>query len=98
VDGNLTSDGRWKYGWDAENRLVTLTTNTSVGPQQSSKFEYDWKGRWIHKQVWSNAAWSGAPSTDVKFVYDGWNFVAELNTQNSALILLKNPRLLFSAP
>ncbi|MBK8477426.1 MAG: RHS repeat protein, partial [Opitutaceae bacterium] len=22
ADGNLTSDGSWTYGWDAENRLI----------------------------------------------------------------------------
>jgi len=31
LDGNLTQDGRWTYGWDAENRLISLTPSTSVG-------------------------------------------------------------------
>ncbi|MBK8474727.1 MAG: RHS repeat protein [Opitutaceae bacterium] len=26
LDGNLTSDGRWTYGWDAENRLTLMET------------------------------------------------------------------------
>ena len=86
ADGNLTNDGRWRYTWDAENRLVTLTTNTAVGPQQSIKFEYDWKGRRIRKQVWSNATWNGTPTNDVKFVYDGWNLLAELNATNNNVI------------
>ena len=33
ADGNLATDGRWTYGWDAENRLVSLTPSTTVGPQ-----------------------------------------------------------------
>ena len=86
ADGNLTNDGRWSYAWDAENRLVTLTTNTAVGPRQSIKFEYDWQGRRIRKQVWPNASWSGTPTNDVKFVYDGWNLLAELNATNNAVI------------
>ena len=86
ADGNLTTDGRWMYGWDAENRLVTLTTNTGVGPQQSIKFEYDWKGRRIRKQVWPNTGWSGTLTSDVKFVYDGWNLLAELNATNNPVI------------
>jgi RHS repeat-associated protein len=86
ADGNLTNDGCWRYAWDAENRLVTLTTNTAVGPRQSLKFEYDWQGRRIRKQVWSNASWNGTPTNDVKFVYDGWNLLAELNATNSAVI------------
>jgi RHS repeat-associated protein len=85
-DGNLTNDGRWRYSWDAENRLISLTTNTAAGPQQSIKFEYDWRGRRIHKQVWSNPTWNGTPTNDVKFVNDGWNLLAELNSTNNSVI------------
>jgi RHS repeat-associated protein len=84
-DGNLTNDGRWIYFWDAENRLVKLTASSSIGPRNSLKFEYDWQGRRIHKQVWGNTNWNSTPTNDVKFLYDGWNLIAELNTQNSAL-------------
>src|SRR6266498_5598908 len=31
LDGNQTSDGRWNYTWDAENRLIRLLANTAVG-------------------------------------------------------------------
>ena len=86
-DGNLTQDGRWTYVWDGENRLIKMASaNPSVGPQQSFKFEYDWQGRRINKQVWSNATWNGSPAADVKFLYDGWNLLAELNTANNAVI------------
>ncbi len=85
ADGNLTSDGRWTYTWDAENRLVSLVARTSVGPQQLIKFEYDWRGRRIHKQVWNNTGGTGSPAVDVRFVYDGWNLVAILNLQSSIL-------------
>jgi len=86
ANGNLTDDGRWSYTWDAENRLVYLVANTAVGPQNSIKFEYDWQGRRIHKQVWPNTGWSGTPTNDVLFVYDGWNLLTELNATNSAVI------------
>jgi RHS repeat-associated protein len=85
ADGNLTQDGHWIYGWDAENRLVSLTPSTSYAPQVSLKFEYDSQGRRIRKQVWPNTTWSGNATNDLRFVYDGWNLLAELNTQNSAL-------------
>ncbi|HEY5912154.1 MAG TPA: hypothetical protein VJA21_16240, partial [Verrucomicrobiae bacterium] len=45
ADGNLTNDGRWYYTWDAENRLIRMATNTTVGPQISLTFEYDSKSR-----------------------------------------------------
>jgi RHS repeat-associated protein len=86
ADGNLTNDGRWRYIWDAGSRLVYLAPNTAVGPQNSIKFEYDWQGRRIHKQVWPNIGWSGTPTNDVKFLYDGWNLLAELNATNNAVI------------
>lgn len=88
ADGNLTSDGRWHYGWDAENRLVAMTNNnTSVGPQQVLHFEYDAKSRRIHKQVWGNNNGSGSPTNDLKFVYDGWNLLGDLTTANAAVRL-----------
>ena len=86
-DGNLTNDGRWTYTWDAENRLVKLSAeHCRSGRRNSLKFEYDWQGRRIHKQVWGNTNWSSTPTNDVKFVYDGWNLMAELNATNNAVI------------
>ncbi len=83
LDGNLLSDGRWNYTWDAENRLIALAARTAVGPQQSLKFEYDSKARRIRKQVWNNTTWSGDPANDVGFIYDGWNLLAESATGGS---------------
>jgi RHS repeat-associated protein len=80
LDGNLTSDGRWNYTWDAENRLVSLVANTAVGPQQSVKFEYDSKGRRIGKKIWNNLTFNGTPTLEQKFLYDGWNLIGILNS------------------
>ena len=85
LDGNLTSDGRWNYTWNAENRLVKMAVNTPIGPQLSLQFEYDSKGRRIRKQVWQNTTWTGTPSADLRFVYDGWNLISSLNQQLSPL-------------
>jgi len=86
VDGNLLTDGRWNYAWDAENRLVAMVANsTNVGPQQKLAFEYDAQGRRIHKQVWGNTAGSGSPTNDVKFLYEGWNVLATLGSSSSVL-------------
>jgi YD repeat-containing protein len=38
LDGNLTSDGRWNYTWDGENRLIEMVARTAVGPQQRLDF------------------------------------------------------------
>ena len=77
--GNLTNDGTWTLTWDAENRLVKLAAATGVGPQISLQFDYDHQGRRIRQRVWNNPTWSGNPTNDVRYVYDGWNLLASLN-------------------
>src|ERR1019366_5160491 len=72
LDGNLKTDGRWTYTWDAENRLTGMTVNTTVGPQYQITFAYDTKGRRIQKAV----TLGGLVNT-VNFLYDGWNLIAE---------------------
>jgi YD repeat-containing protein len=55
LDGNLTSDGRWTYTWDAENRLTAMETLASVPAAARKKlaFDYDSMGRRIRKRVWN---------------------------------------------
>jgi RHS repeat-associated protein len=85
ADGNLTQDGHWNYAWDGENRLVGLTNRAAAAPAQVARFEYDSKCRRIHKRVWSNSDGSGAPATELKFLYDGWNLVSVLRSDLSVL-------------
>ena len=85
ADGNLTSDGRWSYTWDGENRLVEMKRDVEAptGAQQRLVFEYDWQGRRIRKQFYTySSGWQ--EQSDTVFLYDGWNLVAELNA-NAAL-------------
>jgi RHS repeat-associated protein len=84
-DGNLTSDGHWNYGWDAENRLIALTNNASGAPDMVIHFEYDSRSRRIQKQVWNNGDGHGTPALVHKFLYDGWNLIAELDTLASTI-------------
>ena len=55
ADGNLTSDGRWTYTWDGENRLIEMKrdTDTPAGARQRMVFEYDHQGRRIRKQYYT---------------------------------------------
>lgn len=89
ADGNLTSDGRWQYSWDAESRLVGMETIASVPAEAKARleFSYDWMGRRIAKTVyaWNAAASTYQPQSVTKFVYDGWNVLAELGGDNSLL-------------
>jgi RHS repeat-associated protein len=90
LDGNLTFDGVWSYRWDGENRLVemSMTNVTSIPNAQRADlaFLYDGQGRRVSKTVstWNGSAYV-AQSTN-KFLYDGWNLIAEMNGPNNALI------------
>ena len=93
LDGNLTHDGIWSYTWDAENRLVQLTTVAapSTGYAQITlKFRYDYLGRRVEKLVTDSA--SNQLLTGRRYLYDGWNLIAEysLNSATLALTLLRS--------
>ena len=61
-DGNLLSDGRWSYTWNAENRLIQVQTlregDTEIGDIRVT-FQYDYQGRryfkiadkWAHTNI-----------------------------------------------
>jgi RHS repeat-associated protein len=80
-DGNLLTDGRFTYTWDAENRLASVETHGSeaVTGKVKLEFAYDYLGRRIQKKTYpwipGPAPGYGAPVVQ-KFVYDGWNPVA----------------------
>ncbi|MEW6305060.1 MAG: RHS repeat-associated core domain-containing protein [Verrucomicrobiota bacterium] len=86
ADGNLLTDGRWQYTWDGENRLVKLQSlaYAPVGSERKLEFAYDAGGRRIQKKsYWYNYGTQLYQlSADRRFVYDGWNVVAELEGTN----------------
>jgi RHS repeat-associated protein len=89
ADGNMTNDGRFTCAWDAENRLINLTSlaGAPTGSKVKLDFAYDYQGRRIQKTVsfWNAATLNYQPSTTNRFVYDGWNLIAILNPQSSIL-------------
>jgi RHS repeat-associated protein len=78
ADGNLTVDGKWSYGWDGENRLSWMENGSGL----RLEFEYDFLGRRIEKKVLAGRAGNYSLLREIRFIYDGWNLVAELNSQN----------------
>jgi len=87
ADGNLTQDGRWTYGWDAENRLTNMTSlsTASTASKLQLDFLYDAQGRRIQKIVSTNNGSAYYPQSTNRFVYDGWNLVAVLNPQSAVV-------------
>src|SRR5437773_4346102 len=73
--------------WDEENRLVSMQAISGVpsGAKKKLDFNYDYQGRRIQKilSTWNGSAYV-AQSTN-KFVYEGWNLIAELNGTNGVI-------------
>ena|GEM_PF-791866 len=84
LDGNLTSDGRWAYTWDGENRLIEMKREAAspAGARQRLVFEYDYQGRRIRKQFYTySGGW--VEQRDTICLYEGWNVMAELDANAS---------------
>ena len=65
---------------------MTAPSTIPTGARQALAFGYDSQSRRVAKVVsnWTGSAWSRI--LDQRFLYDGWNLVAELNATNNALI------------
>jgi RHS repeat-associated protein len=70
ANGNLTGDGTRSYAYDAENRLITVTQGGA-----SWSYVYDYLGRRVQK--------SGTGLATTRYLYDGWNPVAELDASGN---------------
>ena len=81
-EGRLKQDGRWDYHWDAESRLVGMTTSAAAisggHPWKRLSFQYDFIGRRIQKKVETGSPASPVVSVNRLFLYDGWNLLAEV--------------------
>ena len=72
LDGNLTNSGVFAYTWDAENRLVSVSSNGTV----LASYKYDYMSRRYQK---------AAGTTTNTFLYDGWNVISEVSRQSSVV-------------
>lgn len=85
-DGNLKSDGIWNYLWDAENRLVGISsTSLAVAagyPNRQITFIYDAFDRRVQKRVLDGV---GNALLSRRYLYDGWNLVAEYDAPDGLM-------------
>ena len=84
ADGNMLSDGRFRYTWNAENRLVLaqeLCAPSNRFPYTVS-YAYDHKGRMVSKRITENDG-NDTLVSNVSYIWDGWNIIRE--TQVSGL-------------
>jgi len=75
-DGNLKVDGKkWRFTWDAENRLVQAQTYDGDPAPRRIQYRYDHLSRCYFREAFnwdsSNSVWASASSE--RWVYDGWN-------------------------
>jgi RHS repeat-associated protein len=91
LDGNLTEDARWTYGWDGDNRLIWMEEKPIAGtgprpPQQRLEYDYDSQSRRIAKRVLRKTHEMGDWSLQQhrQFLYDGWNMIAEIDISISS--------------
>ncbi len=93
-DGNLTSDGIWDYSYDAENRLTAIQNRSeaigtgmiAAGDARRIVFKYDHQGRRISKTTfggWNGTYYSSTQISQIRYLYDGWNLIAEFNADAS---------------
>mgnify|MGYP003810981151 CR=1 FL=1 len=83
-DGNLDTDGLFKYAWDAENRLTAVQTKRAGDPVDGDtlvEFKYDYMGRRVEKTYSSRSgtSWIVQPGYPQRFVYDNWNVILVLD-------------------
>jgi RHS repeat-associated protein len=67
--GNLTNDGTYKYDYDCENRLITVT---NLSDETIAEYTYDYAGRRIGKTDHTQS-----PAVSTLYVYDGSHIIAE---------------------
>ena len=86
ADGNTTSDGRFTYTWDAENRLIATESLTTA--PASSRVRQEWihlpDGRWAQRVI---STWDGSayvPQATNRLVWDEKVLLAVLNGNNQA--------------
>jgi RHS repeat-associated protein len=78
-DGNMLTYGGWTLSWNGENRLVNASNTTTTISNA-----YDYMGRRAQRADYSG--WNGsayATANVARFVWDGWNLLAELDAANA---------------
>jgi len=91
ADGNLLSDGRWNYTWDAENRLVKVESrsDTPQGSWRRVEWRYDALGRRNPQTTSDGSSGNWVVTEDLRFVRNPLLFgrhIAELRASDNALV------------
>jgi RHS repeat-associated protein len=87
-DGNMTSlpisSGTWDCSWNAENRLIAMEK-----ADKRLEFAYDYMGRRVEKKTYTGSSGNWILATHLRFVYDGYLQIEELDAADSNALLKK---------
>jgi RHS repeat-associated protein len=89
ADGNQSAIGDGQlYTWDGENRLIAVEPVSPPTGDQKVVNTYDGQGRRVRRVVsaYNGSTWDVV--TDEKFIYDGWNVVAVLDSSTQSTLRL----------
>jgi len=78
--GNLLHDGVRNYSWDTDNKLISVSDSSKM-----SEYRYDGMGRKVRATDSEYVSEQWTVTSDLWYLYDGWNCVAELLNQSSTL-------------
>ena len=81
ADGNMTSDGRFHYHWNGENRLVMASNDTVV-----VTYAYDHRGRMVRKAI----SHRGTEARRMEYLWDDWNIIREVVREGDSVAVTDN--------
>jgi RHS repeat-associated protein len=91
--GGLAADSLLVYEWDVSDRMTAVETAPGApGGGRRLEFTYDYRGRRMSRTTyaWNAGTASWDPVEDKRFVYDGWNLVAELDATGGTPVLVRS--------
>jgi RHS repeat-associated protein len=83
-DGDMLTNGDWTYTWNAENRLIIAEKSDA-----KLEFTYDFIGKRVEKKIYSGSTENWTLNKHLRFVYDNYEQIEELDALNSNAILKK---------
>ena len=83
ADGNMTSDGRFHYFWNGENRLVCASNAEVV-----VTYAYDHCGRMVTKTLCASA--SLRLIKNITYIWDNWNIIREVVREGDSVAVTDN--------
>ena len=81
ADGNMTSDGRFHYTWNGENRLVMASNDTTI-----VTYAYDHRGRMVRKEI----SHRGTEARRMEYLWDDWNIIREVVREGDSVAVTDN--------